>query len=221
MTTPPASGDPPALIDISILVNADTPPWPGDTPFSCRRTWEMSTGASVNVSAITSSPHVGTHADAPFHVDSRWLTSEWLPLEHFSGAAVVVDVEGRTGVLEVEDLGLSAEDLASGRILLRTGQSIAGGVFPEAWPVLSAGAIRALTDAGMRLLGVDAPSVDARDSRTLENHHALFASGASILENLELTAVSPGHYQLTAYPLRVAGLDAAPVRAVLEPVRAR
>jgi kynurenine formamidase len=83
---------PDQLIDISILVNEFTPEWPGDTPFSCQWTWEMARGESVNVSCINSSPHVGTHADAPFHVDPRWPTSEALPLEAFSGPVTVVDV---------------------------------------------------------------------------------------------------------------------------------
>ena len=75
--------------------------------------------------------------------------------------------------------------------------------------------MKQLVAGGLRLLGVDAPSVDARDARTLAVHRALFSGGAVVLENLDLSAVSPGDYELTAYPLRIAGLDAAPVRAVL------
>jgi arylformamidase len=72
-----------------------------------------------------------------------------------------------------------------------------------------------LTERGLRLLGVDAPSVDARHSTQLEVHHALFGGGAYVLENLDLRGVHTGHYELIALPQRLAGLDAAPVRAVL------
>jgi arylformamidase len=203
------------LIDISILVGASTPAWPGDTPYSCRWTWDIARGDSVNVSCINSSPHVGTHADAPFHVDSGWATSESLPLEAFTGPATVVDVSGRDGPLTLESLGVPGR-VAGGRLLLRTGHGIAGGTFPDRWPWLTEDAIRELLAGGLRLLGVDAPSVDSRDSTSLAGHRLLFGGGASVLENLDLRHVTPGDYHLTAFPLRVAGLDAAPIRAVLQ-----
>lgn len=204
-----------ALIDISVIVDAATPAWPGDTPFSCRWTWEMARGDSVNVSCLAGSPHVGTHADAPFHVDDRWATSDALPLESFSGRATVVDVAGHEGPLPLSSLGVAPSRLAGGRLLLRTGASIAAGAFPLAWPWLDDDAVNQLVAGGLRLLGVDAPSVDGRDSRTLDVHRALFAGGACVMENLDLRHVAPGDYQLMAFPIRLAGLDAAPVRAVL------
>ena len=75
--------------------------------------------------------------------------------------------------------------------------------------------MRALVARGLRLLGVDAPSVDARDSKTLEVHHALFEGGAYVLENLDLRDVEDGEHELIAFPLKLLALDAAPVRAVL------
>ena len=72
-----------------------------------------------------------------------------------------------------------------------------------------------LARRGLRLFGVDAPSVDERESRTLDVHHALFDGGAFVLENLDLWAVEPGRYELIALPQRLASLDAAPVRALL------
>jgi arylformamidase len=209
----PGSG---RLIDISILVNEFTPEWPGDTPWSCRWTWDMARGESVNVSCVTSSPHVGTHADAPFHVDPRWPASDALGLDAFDGPARVVVAPAHGGALDAKSLGLGAG--AVQRLLLRTGSTIADGRFPERWPWLDDEAVAGLLDRGLKLLGVDAPSVDARDSRTLAVHRALFRGGAFVLENLDLRQVAPGDYHLTAFPLRVAGLDAAPVRAVLRPL---
>jgi arylformamidase len=204
-----------SLIDISILVDEFTPEWPGDTPWTCRWTWEMARGDSVNVSCITGSPHVGTHADAPFHVDPRWPASDALTLDAFAGAATVIDVSAHRGPLDAESLGMAGGRRIE-RLLLRTGCSIAGGQFPEAWPWLEDSAVRELFDRGLRLLGVDAPSVDGRDSTSLAVHRALFRGGAFILENLDLRQVEAGDYHLTAFPLRLAGLDAAPVRAVLQ-----
>jgi arylformamidase len=202
------------VIDISIQVDAFTPEWPGDTPFSCHWTWQVARGDSVNVSCVNTSPHVGTHADAPFHVDSTWPASEALPLAAFAGPAYVVDVSGHEGPLPVSSLGLPAGRRVE-RLLLRTACTIADGRFPAAWPWLEEDAISDLLAGGLRLLGVDAPSVDGRDSKSLEVHRALFRGGAAIVENLELRAVPAGPYRIVAYPLKMAGLDAVPLRAVL------
>lgn len=207
--TPSWSG----LVDVSIPVHPGTPEWPGDTPFSCRWTLTLGGGDSVNVSCITGSPHVGTHADAPFHVDSRGVASESLDPAAFLGLALVVDISGHVGSIERQHL--PALPLPEGRLLLRTGRSIAGGSFPEHWPWLSPACVHALAADGLRLVGVDAPSVDGRDSKDLATHHAIFAHGGAVLESLDLRDVAPGPWELVAAPLRLVGLDAAPVRAYL------
>ena len=208
------------LRDISVALRDGTPEWPGDTPFSCRWTWSMAKGATVNVSAITTSPHVGTHADAPLHVKDGWPGSHELPLEPFVGPALVVDVSDVEEEIGFDDLqrrlgGATRVE----RLLLRTGRTIAAGPFPESWPALTEGCARSLLGLGLRLLGVDAPSVDRRDSTTLAVHHMLFSGGAFNLENLDLRRVQPGPYELLAAPLRIMALDAAPVRALLRDPR--
>lgn len=200
--------------DISVLVRPGTPEWPGDVPFSCGWTCRIGDGASVNLSSTTGSPHVGTHADAPLHVHDGWPASDVLPLEAFLGPALVLDVSQSPDgplALDADDSRLSGVE----RLLLRTGRTIAEGSFPVGWPVLRPGVAAALVRRGVKLVGVDAPSVDERESRTLDIHHALFGGGAYVLENLDLREVPEGSYELIALPQRLAGLDAAPVRAVL------
>ena len=202
------------LYDASVLVRPGTPEWPGDTPYSCGWTWDMAQGASVQVSSITLSPHVGTHADAPLHVRRGAAGSDHLPLDAFAGPAVVLTLGGSPRDVVLDELRAHLGETPA-RLLLRTGHSIAAGTFPHDWPALAAEAAAALAADGLRLLGVDAPSVDRRESKTLATHHALFDGGAQVLENLDLRDVPDGRYELTAYPLRLDGLDAAPVRAVL------
>ncbi len=204
--------------DISIALREGTPEWPGDTPFACRWATLIANGESVNVSAVIGSPHVGTHADAPLHVRDGWPGSHELPLEAFVGPATVVDVSGHSGVIEADALGYDPEAHGE-RLLLRTGRTIAGGQFPNEWPTLSEACVRALVGRGLRLLGVDAPSVDTRESKTLPVHHMLFSGNAYILENLDLRRVPTGPYELIALPLKFMALDAAPVRAVLRDVQ--
>ena len=92
---------------------------------------------------------------------------------------------------------------------------VARGDFPDDWPAVTAECAAELVVRGLRLLGVDCPSVDRRTSTALRTHHALFDGGAAVLENLDLHLVPDGEYELVAYPLKLADLDAAPVRAVL------
>jgi arylformamidase len=203
------------LRDITIGAGPGTPEWPGDTPFSCGWPWSIAAGASVNVSAITMSPHVGTHADAPLHVRDGWPASDALDARHFLGPVLV------RALPDESESALAALRRALGatrrveRLLLRTDRTIAEGRFPDDWPVLSLDVVDDLLRRGLRLLGVDAPSVDARESKTLAVHHALFRGGVTIVENLDLRGVPAAEYELVALPMRIVGVDAAPVRAFL------
>lgn len=201
--------------DISVPMGPRTQEWPGDQPFSCGWTMTLSGGGTVNLSAITTSPHVGTHADAPLHVHDGWAASHELPLGAFAGRAIVCSVDSSIDTIEPGDLASLPSRGGIERLLLRTQCSVAGGGFPERWPVLSLEAVRMLLARGLRLLGVDTPSVDGRHSKTLDVHKALFGGGAFNLENLDLRAIEDGEYELIAYPVLLEGVDAAPVRAVL------
>jgi len=215
------------LFDISIPVAPGTPEWPGDTPFSCGWSSRLTAGATVNLSTITTSPHVGTHADAPLHVRDGAVGIEALPLELFAGPAFVLGIEGDVRDVEMDELTARLPTRGPGaagvpeRLLLRGGAGVEDGTFPDDWSALSADCAGELAHRGLRLLGTDAPSVDRRHSHSLATHHALFDGGACNLENLALSGVPDGWYELVAYPVRLVGLDAAPVRAVLKPLGTR
>ena len=200
--------------DISIALGEATPEWPGDTPFSCRWSWEVARGDSVNVSEIRSSPHVGTHADAPLHVHDGWPASHEFPLEPFLGRATVISIDPDLVTIEPPQL-VGLPDGPIERLLLRSDRSIAGGIFPDSWPALSIASARILLGRGLRLLGVDSPSVDSRTSSALEIHKVLFGAGAYNLENLDLRGVADGDYELVALPVKLLSADASPVRAIL------
>jgi arylformamidase len=207
--------------DISVAFDGATPAWPGDTPVHCGWSWAMGAGASVNVSKWTLSPHVGTHADAPLHVQKDGIGADRLPLLPFIGPAFVVDVRDVHGLIDL-DL-LRARGVPSGveRLLLRTGRGVGSGAFPAEWPRLATATARELVTHGLRLLGVDAPSVDDRDSKSMEVHHALFDGGAFVLENLDLSSQPAGPCDLLALPIKTGAVDAAPVRALVRNSSAR
>lgn len=170
------------------------------------------------MSTYTTSPHVGTHADAPLHVRDGWPGSHELPLDAFFGRATVVDVTASSEEIEIDtiDAALGSETIE--RLLLKTGCTIGSGSFPESWPCLSESCARALLGRGLRLVGVDAPSVDDRRSKTLPVHKMIFSGNGCILENLDLRRIHPGHYELIAFPIKIMSLDAAPVRAILKDI---
>lgn len=194
-------------------VSPRTAAWPGDQPFSCGWTMTRSSGASVNLSRLTSSPHVGTHVDAPYHYDDAGARVGGLALDAFIGPCVVIDARG---VAEIGAEALDANALAaSPRVLLRTAERADPERFRDGFPTLTLDAVDVLRRAGVRLVGVDAPSVDPVESKDLAIHHALGAAGIPNVENLVLDGVDAGRYELLAAPVRYVDLDAAPLRAVL------
>jgi arylformamidase len=200
------------LIDISQPVSPQTGVWPGDTPFSFEWTWSMREGSSCNVSAVTASPHVGTHADAPLHFDPQGPGIDAVELDRYVGPCRVIDGP-RSGLIGPEHLQ-DIDFASTPRILVRT-RDTADAAFPEQFVSLSPEAARFLTTAHARLIGLDTPSMDPFDSKDLPAHKTLAQARIAILENLVLAHVTPGRYELLALPLRWEGLDASPVRAAL------
>jgi len=201
------------LYDISRPLSDSTPVWPGDQPFSLRWTMRQDRGATVNVGQVTSTLHLGTHVDAPLHFDSDAPGIDQLLTEVFVGTAQVVHVAGKS-LIGVEDLKALAGGPAE-RLLLRTDSWSDPQCFPATIPCITTDLPAFLASKGIRLLGVDVPSVDQLDSHDLPNHRALAKHGIAILESLDLSSVPEGLYELIALPLRLVGADASPVRAIL------
>ena len=208
--------------DISRTLSNDFAEWPGDEPFHYRVTKEIAKGATVNLGAVTMSIHNGTHADARFHFDSKGASIEKAPLEVYLGRATVVDLvqsfsqSREKHLITLEDLRLHAEDIAAtSRLLVKTDRWSDSTVFPEQIPVIAADVPAWLQKNGVKLLGLDLPSMDEIDSKSLQNHHALARAGIAIVESLDLSNVAPGIYNFAGLPLKIAGADGAPMRAIL------
>lgn len=204
------------LIDISMPLTDAIPTWPGDTPFSFKLAWTVEDSGSVNVGKLEMSTHTGTHIDAPYHFDNVGRRVLDLEADLYVGKALVVDVEGKTSITP-EDL--KAENLAGiERVLLKTGSWKDRNTFPEQIVYLDKRLGAFLADKGIRLIGVDVPSVDPLDSKELPAHHALHKYGVHILEGIVLDETAPGLYELIALPLPLKEADGSPVRAVLRPI---
>lgn len=204
------------IIDISPPVSAASGHFEGDTPFGVERPWRLEDGASCSVSRVSTSTHIGAHADAPAHFLAGGDTIDQVDLHAYLGPCqllrVPVDAE-----LDAARLREAVDPAATPRVLF-CGHRENRVDFPPTYPLLTLGAIRWAADHGLCLLGTDAPSMDPADSKELPRHKALGGAGIAILENLALSHVEPGRYELIALPLRWEGLEAAPVRAVLRPL---
>ena len=78
------------LWDISALVGPDSPIFPGDEPYAVSHTATIGPGCPVNLTALTLSPHIGAHVDAPIHFSPDGGDAASLPLEPFLGVCRVV-----------------------------------------------------------------------------------------------------------------------------------
>jgi arylformamidase len=201
------------IIDVSQPLSTAIAVWPGDQRFELSWTLRQDRGDSVNVAALTMSAHTGTHVDAGYHVLANGVRAAELRLVQFIGPAVVVDA---VGLSQLDERVLDRFDVEQAkRVLFRTRSSVDPTEFPLDFLAPSVGLARRLVEAGVQLIGSDAPSMDAHDSKTLDAHRVLLEGGTAILENLVLTDVAPGRYTLIALPLKLTEADGSPVRAVL------
>ncbi|MHC5063049.1 MAG: arylformamidase [Planctomycetota bacterium] len=204
------------IFDISEPISPDNAVFPGDTPFSAEWVMRMEEGASCNVSTLRMSAHLGTHADSPFHYDPAGKDSASADLSVYMGPCLVVDLRGvgEPALLDPEEV--RALDLNGvERILFRTQDAHEPNEFDASFTALGPEAAKILVEQGIRLVGIDTPSMDHATSKALEAHHVLNAGGVALLENLDLSRVEPGEYELIALPLRIVGGDSSPVRAIL------
>lgn len=204
------------LIDITPAVSARLGVWPGDTPMSREVLCEIAGGASVTLSTLRSTVHLGAHADGPNHYGAGAPGIGERSLDYYIGPCRVVDAPVKRGVrVGVGDLVGGLAQVNEPRVLLRTGTF----PDPEAWNEDFAGVTPELIDAlaarGVRTIGLDTPSVDLQSSKDLPAHKAVLRHDMAILEGLVLRGVEPGVYELIALPLKLMGFDASPVRAVL------
>lgn len=203
-------------IDISQPLTKQLAHWPGDKSFDYKLSFTKEQTGSVNIGEIAMSVHNGTHVDAPYHYDSEGETIDEIPLELYIGKALVVEVSD-SDIIDIaafNDIDLSQ----ASRVLLKTALPNDPNHFPEKMPEIEPAVAAHLAKHGVKLLGVDLPSVDLEVSKDLLTHHALYEQGIYILENLMLDTCEAGLYEMIALPLRIVGADASPVRAVIRPI---
>ena len=207
----------PRIWDISPPVHAGAPVFPGDTPNAQHWSAEIGPGCPVNVSALTLSPHVGAHADAPLHYDPAGAAIGALDLSPYLGPCRVIHAIGVRPLLFWEHLAHAVQGLPP-RVLVRTYARMPVEAWDSQLAAFAPDTVERLADAGVQLIGIDTASIDPADSKTLDSHQVIRRRDLRVLENLVLDDVPEGDYELIALPLKLMSADASPVRAVLRPL---
>ena len=222
------------LWDISPAIGPGSPVYPGDTPFALRWTWSIGPDCPVNVSELLMSPHTGAHTDAPLHYDAAGAAIADVALDLYLGRCRVIHAIDSGPLVEPRHLeaalaerpsrhalGMSASERPCAlmdvpeRVLIRTARRARIDAWDPDFTAIAPATIDRLHAAGVRLVGVDTPSLDPAASKTLDSHQRVRAHGMAILEGIVLDDVPAGDYELIALPLKIRGGDASPVRAVL------
>lgn len=202
------------LWDLSPPVHPGAPVFPGDTPYSQRWSATLGPGCPVNVAAITLSPHVGAHADAPLHYAANGEPIGAVPLAPYLGRCRVIHAIGCGPLVLWQHLQHALDDLPP-RVLVRTYAQAPVDRFDEALAAFAPDTIERLADRGVQLVGIDTASIDPAASKELPSHQVIRRRNLRVLENLVLDQVPEGDYELIALPLHLTQADASPVRAVL------
>ncbi len=202
------------LWDISPPVDAQSPVFPGDTPYNQQWAATLTDDCPVNVSAITMSPHVGAHADAPLHYDPQGPAVGALDLLPFLGRCRVIHALNVSPLITLAHLQHALVDLPP-RVLVRTYRQFPLTQFDTQLTGFDPACVQHLANLGLLLIGTDSASIDPADSKALPSHQAIRQRGLRVLENLLLDDVPEGDYELIALPLKLMTADASPVRAVL------
>jgi arylformamidase len=202
------------IYDVTLTISGELPVWPDDPPVTIETT---SRPGEPRVSRLSMSSHTGTHVDAPAHFLRGALTVDRLSLEVLIGPAWLADISGKAAITAaaLQEAGIPP---GTERLLVRTDNS-QGHVQPTHFDVDFVGftvdGANWLLAHGVRLVGIDAPSIEPYVSPGEPVHRALLAAEVIVIEGLALAGVSDGACQILCLPLPVADGDGAPARVIL------
>jgi len=208
------------LYDISLPLSENLPIWPGDPSFSMTRSSSLAGGDDANVSELSLSVHTGTHIDAPCHFEADGMGIDQIPLDILIGPCRVFEMNEVQKGQQIDRSHLEQLDLEGvTRLLFKTQNSRwwvqKNPTFRKDFISLSSDGANYLVDHGIKLVGIDALSIEKFDNVGYPTHHSLLKNNVIILEGLNLNKVPAGDYELIALPIKLKGADGAPTRAIL------
>lgn len=207
--------NPRKIIDISREIKEGITVWPGDDPVEIENRASMGRGDTCNIHGIRTGLHVATHIDTPLHFINNGESLDQVPLSSFCGRCKVFDMTGRRSITiqDIEALNIEKGDV----ILFKTDNSSISldEPFPSDFVSLDVTAAEYLVKKEIKALGMDYLSVEARGSPGHKVHNALLGKRIVLIEGLDLSDADEGEYFIVFFPLKIRGVEASPVRAVL------
>jgi arylformamidase len=202
------------IYDITPPITDRLQVWPGDTPPSREVLCDLRRGDIITLSTLRATVHLGAHADAPSHYSANAPAIHERSLDYYLGPCQVLRITvPRATRITAEML---PQPILAERVLLATGTFPDPEHFSTDFAALSPELVCRLHEQGVKLIGIDTPSVDLFDSKDLPSHQMFLHCDMAILEGLVLNDVPEGVYELIALPLKLVGFDASPVRAILK-----
>jgi arylformamidase len=229
MCTPRQQAEPPAAtpdalvatgwVDVTAALDpATTPIYEGDAPMTFQFLKDMRKGDPLTLSAYSLGAHSGTHIDAPMHFVLGGAPIDRVPLEPLIGPARVIEIADSVQAIDAAELNRHAWRGAP-RVIFRTRSSHRGWMkspsFHRDFAYIAPDAAQLLADAGVLLVGIDYISAEQFGAPEPRTHRILLGQGIPIVEGLALEGVRAGEYDLIVLPMKVAGHDGAPARAVV------
>ena len=206
-------------VDVTATLDpAKTPVYEGDAPMKFDFLWNMRKGDDLTLSVYSLGAHSGTHIDAPMHFVANGAPIDQVELDRLIGAARVIDIPDSVQAIDAAELNRH-DWRGAKRVLFRTRSSLRGWMgsreFHKDFAYIAPDAAQLLADAGVRLVGVDYLSSEQFGAPAPRTHQILLGRGIPIVEGLDLRPVEAGDYDLIVLPLKVAGHEGAPARAIV------
>jgi arylformamidase len=200
------------IIDITIPIHEKMACFP-NTPCPSFTQLRKLEDDGKNIWQFSMTTITGTHMEAPSHSMKDGATIDKIDLEKCVGACEVIDVMGKDGLIQFEEV----KHIKAERVIFKTSNSsfIREDKFYDDFTALSVEAAQQLVENGVKLIGIDYYGIERRGSWDHPVHSILFKAGVVVVVGLDLSEVAPGFYTLYALPDKLAGLDGAPCRAIL------
>ncbi len=205
------------LYDVSLLIHPDLPVWPGDPQPVFEKSEMLVEGSTVVSGRAHLSLHLGTHIDAPAHLNPSGWTIDQIPPEILIGEVQVIQVQGVQKI--TADILKNMEISNAKRYFFKTDNSKFWRESPlrfhEEYCSFAADAGKYLSELGAQLIGIDYLSLDLYEASGLPVHHILTSQNIVGVEGLDLSGITPGIYEGICLPLRIVDGDGSPARVVL------
>ncbi|MDP9205506.1 MAG: cyclase family protein [Gemmatimonadota bacterium] len=210
---------PDAWIDATATLDpATTPVYEGDAPMKFDFLKDMRKGDGFTLSVYSMGAHSGTHIDAPMHFVRDGASIDHVPLSALIGPVRVIDIADAVQAIDAAELNRH-DWKGSPRVIFRTRSSVRGwmtsSTFHRDFAYIAPDAAQLLADAGVQLVGIDYISAEQFGAPAPMTHRILLGKGIPIVEGLALAQVPAGDYDLIVLPIKVAGHEGAPARAIM------